>query len=218
MTVVLDMDETLIHTVFTGCSEAEYRKNKNTPKYDFFLDTCGGIAVHKRPGLHNFLKTLASNFEVVVFTAAAKEYADAVLDTIDPNQFISHRIYRDSCSTYKGYNNVKDLQLLGRDLSRTVMIDNTLSTFLKTPDNGVLCSDFVFDRKDRELPLLTSLLLALKEKGDVRELLKGSIDIRGMTEQLLQRGKAFKLFPEAQNSRHLNLQLQRLRSLRTRAA
>jgi TFIIF-interacting CTD phosphatase-like protein len=33
-------------------------------------------------------------FEIVIFTAAVKDYADNILDSIDPQKRISHRLYR----------------------------------------------------------------------------------------------------------------------------
>ena len=32
-------------------------------------------------------------FELVIFTAAVKEYADWILDRLDPNKLITHRLY-----------------------------------------------------------------------------------------------------------------------------
>jgi CTD small phosphatase-like protein 2 len=68
-------------------------------------------------------------FEVVIFTASEKSYANMVLNRIDPGrQFIHHRLFRDSCIPLKG-NYVKDLGMLGRDLDKTIIIDNNLLAF-----------------------------------------------------------------------------------------
>jgi len=58
-TLVLDIDETLVHFV------AKEKKFK------------------LRPGCIQFLKDMSQYFEVVIFTAAAKDYADFVLNYID---------------------------------------------------------------------------------------------------------------------------------------
>ncbi len=72
-TLVLDLDETLIHFVDSGADS-------------FF---------HIRPGCSKFLEDLHHYYEVVIFTAAMQDYADSVLDTIDPEQkFIQYRLYR----------------------------------------------------------------------------------------------------------------------------
>ena len=70
-TLVLDLDETLVHF------EASERKFKI------------------RPFCISFLKTLSKLFEIVIFTAASQDYADWILDVLDPSkEYIQHRLYR----------------------------------------------------------------------------------------------------------------------------
>jgi Dullard-like phosphatase family protein len=181
MTVVLDMDETMIHSDFVGCSEKEYKKMESLqglPPSDFFLDVCDGVAVYIRPGLSHFLKLLNQLFEVVVFTAGEKDYADAVLDYVDPQGFISHRLYRDSTCEFRNLNYVKDLNMLGRDMARTVLLDNNMVSMAATPDNCILIDDFFTDKSDRELPLVASILMDLGDVKDVRPILRDAFAIR----------------------------------------
>jgi TFIIF-interacting CTD phosphatase-like protein len=37
---------------------------------------------------------MSQYFEIVIFTAAVKDYADQILDTIDKKNWITHRLYR----------------------------------------------------------------------------------------------------------------------------
>lgn len=62
--------------------------------------------------------------------------ADPILDAIDPQGHIKYRLYRDSTVEYNGYPYVKDLRVLGRDLRRTVLLDNALDSFRANPNNG----------------------------------------------------------------------------------
>lgn len=71
-TLVLDLDETLIHNV-------EYGQDS------FFL---------VRPGCVQFIELMAQYYEIVIFTAALQEYADQVVDQIDVNNNIKYRLYR----------------------------------------------------------------------------------------------------------------------------
>jgi len=186
MTVVLDMDETLIHSDFVGCSEEEYKAHEvmhSIPPFDFFLTVCDGVAVYIRPGLAHFLKLLHQLFEVVIFTAGEKDYADAVLDAVDPEGYISHRLYRDSTCEYRGLNFVKDLTTIGRDLSKCVLLDNNLISMAATPDNCILIDDFFTDKSDRELPLVASILMDLTELEDVRPVLRDAFCIRDIVDQ-----------------------------------
>ena len=58
------------------------------------------VKVFKRPGLDKFLNCMAKAFEVVVFTAAIPQYAQPVLNRIDPRGRIAWRLFRDSTCVY----------------------------------------------------------------------------------------------------------------------
>jgi CTD small phosphatase-like protein 2 len=48
-----------------------------------------------RPFCLEFLEQMSSLYEIVIFTAGVKEYADWVLDNIDKHGYIKHRLYRE---------------------------------------------------------------------------------------------------------------------------
>jgi CTD small phosphatase-like protein 2 len=73
-TLVLDMDETLIHY-----KEIEGAQNA------FLI----------RPYCQEFLDEMAKHYEIVIFTAAVKQYADTILDSIDQKKRIAYRLYRE---------------------------------------------------------------------------------------------------------------------------
>ena len=53
-----------------------------------------------RPGTEDFLKKMSELFEIVIFTAAMQDYADWVLDQLDPDKYITHRCYRQHALPY----------------------------------------------------------------------------------------------------------------------
>ena len=61
------------------------------------------IGVHVRPFCIEFLREMGKIFEIVVFTASRQDYADAVIDKLDPdNSLIDHRLYRQHCLSVYG--------------------------------------------------------------------------------------------------------------------
>ncbi len=47
-----------------------------------------------RPYAEDFIKEMSIYYEIVIFTAATKEYADWILDLMDNKKVISYRLYR----------------------------------------------------------------------------------------------------------------------------
>ena len=126
-----------------------------------------------RPGCVQFIETMAQYYEIVIFTAALQEYADQVIDQIDVGNNIKYRLYRQHTSQ-NGPFLVKDLSLLGRDINKTIIIDNISDNFILQPDNGIFISTWYDDMKDRFLDEITPLLREIVERRvpDVRRALR----------------------------------------------
>ncbi|CAM9199961.1 unnamed protein product [Phaeothamnion confervicola] len=166
-TLVLDLDETLVHCTVDAVERP-----------DVVLPVCFNgveyrVCVRKRPHLHHFLAAVSRLFEVVVFTASQKVYADALLDAIDPEgTLVHHRLFREACLAVDG-NYLKDLNVLGRDLSSVVLVDNSPHCYGYQLDNGVPIVSWYDDPRDTELLKLLSFLQQLAaESGDVRPVLR----------------------------------------------
>ena len=77
-TLILDLDETLVHSQFTYSEHADYVVNI------IVNDTAHTVFVHVRPDATYFLNELSQFYEIVIFTASIQEYANPVVDLIDP--------------------------------------------------------------------------------------------------------------------------------------
>ena len=151
-TLVLDLDETLVHY---------YEDTEEENAY-----------VKVRLGTENFIKKLSQYCEIGIFTASTEDYANIVIDGLDCSDKIDFRLYRQHTSLECGFN-VKDLSKLGRDLSKIIIIDNIEENYCLQPENGLNIIDFEGDESDHELNfLLEDLLQIVKEKNkDIRDLL-----------------------------------------------
>ena len=151
-TLMLDLDETLVH---------------------FFYTPSGGHFL-VRPGCMNFLIEMSKIFEIGIFTAAMQEYADNILDRLDPNKtLIKYRLYRNHCSL-SGMGFTKDLSKLGRDLSKVIIIDNLTDNFKLQVNNGIMCKTWLEEMKDNQLEDIGNFLknLISKNPSDVRPIIK----------------------------------------------
>lgn len=82
-TLVLDLDETLLHC------DVDIPNLDHRPDHTFAVKFQGKrFTVHAwmRPGLQAFLDKICGKFEVVIFTASQAAYANAILDIIDPGR------------------------------------------------------------------------------------------------------------------------------------
>eukprot|EP01135_Chromosphaera_perkinsii_P003928 Nk52_evm29s262 gene=Nk52_evmTU29s262 len=171
MSLVLDLDETLVH-----CS-AEHLEN---PDFIFPLELEGSVCpihVKVRPYLEPFLRTLADKFEIIVFTASQKVYADELLTILDPERkWIKHRLFRDSCRDVCG-NFIKDLTVLNRNLAHTIIVDNSPHAFAYQLDNGIPVESWFDDPEDCELLKLLPFLMGLTQHDDVRPVLRSVFEL-----------------------------------------
>ena len=100
---------------------------------------------------------MAEFYEVLVFTAALQDYADWVLDQIDPDKNIKHRLYRQHALPH-GSNYIKDLSRIGRPLNRIIIVDNLAENFQLQPENGIMIKTWTGDPQDTALFELTPIL------------------------------------------------------------
>ena len=150
-TLVLDLDETLIHF-----------------KIDPVNETKGVLQI--RPGLFEFLNGIVKFYELVIFTSSTQDYADHMINLIEQEKiYFDYRLYRNH-TTIIGRDFVKDLSKLGRDLSRIIIVDNMAQNFRLQKENGITIKSFWGKEVDDRalIDLLPILLNIAKNNMDVR--------------------------------------------------
>jgi len=163
--LVLDLDETLVHSSF-----------QPTAVFDFQIQVqiegmCHDVYVAKRPYVDEFLERVAKKYEVVIFTASLAKYANPVLDNLDPNGTIHARLFRDSCVPH-GSQFVKDMSILGRDITRACIVDNSPSSYAFQPENGIPIESWFDDTSDRCLVELADALDKIADCEDIIQTLR----------------------------------------------
>jgi CTD small phosphatase-like protein 2 len=162
VSLALDLDETLVHCSIDPVPDADlcFPVDFNGVTYQVY--------VRKRQFLDKFLRYAAARFEVTVFTASQRVYAERLLDIIDPrHELIDYRLYRDACLNVDG-NFLKDLNVMGRDLTKTVLVDNSPHAFGYQVENGIPIESWFDDPRDTELLKLRAFLDTIIDADDVR--------------------------------------------------
>lgn len=150
-TLVLDLDETLVH----------------------FQESEQGGQFLVRPFAQDFIKKMAEKYELIIFTAAVQEYADWILDRIDAEGYIKYRLYRRHTMLQDNVY-IKDLSKINRDITKTMIVDNSCENFKLQPSNGIYIKSWYDDPNDLALRQLSKVLskLVADNPEDVRIALK----------------------------------------------
>jgi len=173
--LVLDLDETLVHSSF-----------QRVPGADFLVpieinDTIHEAYVLKRPYADEFLYECSKLYEIVIFTASVSKYANPLLDRLDTHNCCRHRLFREDCAMKMlrmnpGNRNeprrptyIKDLDRLGRRPEDIIFIDNSPQSYLFHPSNAIPIPTWYDDPADH---CLLDLIPVLKQIADVRDVRK----------------------------------------------
>jgi RNA polymerase II subunit A small phosphatase-like protein len=169
-TLVLDLDETLVHSQFMSFSDPSdvvIQIELENEMHD--------IHVMVRPGVKEFLEKMSKIYEIVIFTASVSKYADPLLNIIDKKGYCPYRLFREHCSLINT-TFVKDLQRLGRDIKNIIIVDNSPISYALHPENGLPILAWFEDKSDRELYKITTILQFLSTVYDVREFIPKFVD------------------------------------------
>ena len=161
-TLVLDLDETLVHSQFQPFdvpSDIILKIELENELHD--------IHVMVRPGVSEFLKNMGKIYEIVIFTASVSKYADPLLDIIDKEKNCKFRLFREHCTPINTCY-VKEIKKLGRELKNVIIVDNSPMSYALNPENGLPINTWFDDKTDRELYNISSILEFLSFVPDVR--------------------------------------------------
>ena len=147
-TLVLDIDETLFHFKLNALQSDE-----------------GYLKI--RPGVFKFLEEIKKFYEIIFFTEADKSYGELIAQAIIENcNCFDYIFYRENTNIINN-DFVKDLSKLGRNLDRTIIIDNMPQNFRLQKENGIYIKSFWGeDNNDVALFDLIPILKNIAISGD----------------------------------------------------
>jgi len=151
--IVLDLDETLFHTVTSASGDAKLKRES-----DITFKMCDVYYYIKvRPHVEIFLKNIYENFDhVAIWTAAEKRYADKIVKKIfTPSQYEKLLFFysRKNCVVNKSGRYTKPLDKVFKNFNflnqyNTVIVDNTDVSCENKNNHTILIKDFVWNTKD----------------------------------------------------------------------
>ena len=122
-TLVLDLDETLVH----------FKPNEKN-------DGEGVLKV--RPGITEFLDEMDKYYELIIFTGSIEDYANLLIDAIEENKiYFEHRLFREHMIIIDN-EFVKDLTRISRPLDKIIIVDNLPQNFKLQKENGINIKSF----------------------------------------------------------------------------
>lgn len=163
--MVLDLDETLVHSSFKPVENPDITLN-----VDIEGQLCT-IYVLVRPFVSEFMKRMAPIYELVIFTASLGKYAVPLVEQLDPDNFCAYKLFREHCTFYNN-SFVKDLTRLGRPMTDIIILDNSPVAYLFQPENAMPAVSWYEDRSDEELLRVATLLERMAQEDDVRKVIR----------------------------------------------
>ncbi|KAI0952270.1 hypothetical protein AcV7_008139 [Taiwanofungus camphoratus] len=185
-TLVLDLDETLIHATSrpmlatsssgSGLLGLSMFGRGNKGAGHMVEVVLGGRStlyhVYKRPFVDYFLRKVSGWYTLVIFTASMQEYADPVIDWLDAGRgILTRRLFRESCTQLPNGSYTKDLSIVEQDLARICLIDNSPICYSVNEANGIPIEGWTHDPHDEALLDLLPVLDSLRFTSDVRRIL-----------------------------------------------
>jgi RNA polymerase II subunit A small phosphatase-like protein len=166
--LILDLDETLVHSV-----EKPLERPSDFRAYEY--------EVYKRPGVEEFLSVCAAMFEMAVWTSSGSKYAHEVIEHIFPKSVQLKFIFTgERCTRCWDYEvgspyyikNLKKVKRKGYSLEKVLIIDDTPEKLSRNYGNLIRVQEYHGTVDDEELSLLLKYLELIKTVPNVRSIEK----------------------------------------------
>ena len=112
---------------------------------------------------------MKSLYELILFSSNTQDYVDPIVQLIQKRQkFFDYVLYRHHITLDEEGNNVKNLELIGRDLKKIIIIDDIARYFKLQKENGINIKPFYGNAKKdgNTLHILGDTLKKIKKDAD----------------------------------------------------
>ena len=161
-----------------------YIKIASKKKYTLILDLNKTLAYYNneeekkkiklRDGLFSFLSMIKTYYELISFSNEPKNITEAIIKEIETEKkYFDYYLNRENCILFEN-NLVKDISLIGRDISKIIIIDDEENCFKLNKENGIKIADYNGNSNDNILFELKKILILIYKKNydDIRIALK----------------------------------------------
>ena len=130
--------------------EIPYIKTPPMKKYTLILDLDKTISyknnktgeITLRNGLFSFLSGLKPFYEIISFSLEPKNVCDTIINMIEQDKkYFDYKFYKEHSLLYEN-NLLKDLSLIGREISKMIIVDDEEVCFKLNKENGIKIAPF----------------------------------------------------------------------------
>ena len=140
-----------------------------------YADSQGQILIpYLRPGIFSFLNSIKPFYELISFSLESKEFSNVILNEIEKNKkYFDYNLYKEH-GTLFGNKLVKDLNKLGRDIRKVIIVDDDENNFILNKENGIKIKPYLGEKNNDDTSLFElKKILLLFEKMDLDDIRKG---------------------------------------------
>ena len=131
--------------------------------------------IYLRNGLFEFLNYVNQYYEIISFTNGNENYSDQIINLIESNgKYFDYCLHRDN-ATYLNEEYYKDIKKIGRDVKKTIIIDDKNNNLGIEDENTIFIKSFIFNENDNKydnvLKNLCNILISIAkdEPDDIRK-------------------------------------------------
>ena len=149
-----------------------YIKSPTDRKYTLILDLNKTLAFYNdgnislRNGLFSFLSMIKPYYELISFSCEPNDITDKIIKEIESNKkYFDYNFTREHSILYEN-TLVKDISLIGREISKIIIVDDDENCFRLNKENGIKIGAFTGNNKnDNTLFELKKILILIHKKS-----------------------------------------------------